>query len=52
MNIGLLLSVVLGFGVAFAFEYAPQTFQTPESIEKKLNVPLLATLEHRKNKEV
>jgi uncharacterized protein involved in exopolysaccharide biosynthesis len=52
LNMGLLLSLALGLGVAFVFEYAPQTLSTPESVEKKLNVPLLATLEHRKNKEV
>ncbi len=52
LNMGLLFSLALGLGVAFVFEYAPQTLSTPESVEKKLNVPLLATLEHRKNKEV
>jgi uncharacterized protein involved in exopolysaccharide biosynthesis len=52
LNMGLLFSLALGLGVAFVFEYAPQTLSTPESVERKLNVPLLATLEHRKNREV
>jgi capsular polysaccharide biosynthesis protein len=46
------MSLALGFGVAFIFESVSQTFLTHESVEKKLSVPLLATLEHRKNKEV
>ncbi|MGD0485628.1 MAG: GumC family protein [Syntrophorhabdales bacterium] len=52
LSVGLLMSLALGFGVAFIFESVSQTFLTPESVEKKLSVPLLATLEHRKNKEV
>jgi uncharacterized protein involved in exopolysaccharide biosynthesis len=48
LSVGLLMSLVLGFGVAFIFESVPQTFSTPESVEKKLSVPLLATLEHKK----
>ena len=51
-SMGLLLSLALGFGAALAFEYIPQTFSTPESVERKLNVPLLATIEHREIKEV
>ncbi len=48
---GLLAAIVLSLGVAFTFEYLPRTFSTPESVERKLGVPLLAALEHRKSKE-
>ncbi len=52
LSMGLLLSLALSFGAAFIFEFLPRTFSTPESVERRLNVPVLATLEHRKLKEV
>ncbi len=52
LGIGLLMSLALSFGAAFIFEFLPQTFSTPESVERRLSVPVLATLEHRKIKEV
>jgi uncharacterized protein involved in exopolysaccharide biosynthesis len=45
---GLLAAIMLSLGVGFCFEYLPQTFSTPESVERKLRIPLLAALEHRK----
>ena len=45
---GFLAAIMLSLGVAFCFEFLPQTFPTPESVERKLRVPLLAALEHRK----
>ncbi len=48
LSVGLLMSLALGLGVAFIFESVPQTFSTPESVERKLSVPLLAALEHKK----
>lgn len=44
---GLLAALVLSLGVAFLFEYVPQTFSTPESVRRRLKVPVLAALEHR-----
>ena len=33
---GLLAALVFGLGIAFAFEYVPQTFSTPESVKRRL----------------
>jgi uncharacterized protein involved in exopolysaccharide biosynthesis len=44
---GLLAAFVLAFGIAFAFEYIPQTFSAPDAAKRRLKVPLLAVIEHR-----
>jgi len=47
MQMGLLIAVCLSFGTAFVVEFVPQTFTTPETVRRRLGVPVLATLAHR-----
>jgi uncharacterized protein involved in exopolysaccharide biosynthesis len=45
--VGIILGVVLGVGIAFLFEYASQGLSTPESVERRLGLPVLATVENK-----
>jgi uncharacterized protein involved in exopolysaccharide biosynthesis len=45
--VGVILGVVLGVGIAFLSEYASQGLSTPESVERRLGLPVLATVENK-----
>jgi uncharacterized protein involved in exopolysaccharide biosynthesis len=45
---GLLLGAVLGFGSAYLSEYLSQGLSTPESAERRLGIPVLATFPYKK----
>lgn len=49
VRMGLLMALALSLGTAFAFEFVPQVFMTPDSVKRRLGVPLLATFEHRES---
>ena len=42
--LGIVLGAVSGLGFAFLSEYTSQVFSTPESAERRLGLPLLATI--------
>lgn len=46
LNIGLsiVLDALAGLGVAFANELSSQRLSTPESVERRLGLPVLATI--------
>ncbi len=48
LRMGLLMALAFSLGTAFAFEFVPQVFMTPDSVRRRLGIPVLATLEHRK----
>lgn len=45
--LGILLGAVSGLGYAFISEYASQGFSTPESVEKRLGLPVLTTISYK-----
>jgi len=44
--LGVILGAVSGLGLAFFNEYTAQGLSTPESAERRLGLPVLATLKH------
>lgn len=44
--LGLLLGSLGGIGLAFFSEFTAQGFSTPESVEKRLGLPVLVTIKH------
>jgi uncharacterized protein involved in exopolysaccharide biosynthesis len=46
--LGIILGAVSALGFAFFSEYTSQVFTTPESAEKRLGLPLLATIAQKK----
>ncbi len=44
LTLGLVLGLLGGIGFAFSSEYVDHTFKRPEDIEKRLQLPLLATI--------
>jgi uncharacterized protein involved in exopolysaccharide biosynthesis len=47
MVLGIILGVVSGLGYAFFSEYASQGLSTPESVEKRLGLPVLTTISYK-----
>jgi uncharacterized protein involved in exopolysaccharide biosynthesis len=47
LALGLFLGVFGGIGLAFFSEYTAQGLSTPESVEKRLGIPVLATIEDK-----
>jgi uncharacterized protein involved in exopolysaccharide biosynthesis len=45
--LGIVLGAVSGLGFAFFSEYTSQVFSTPESVERRLGLPVLATIAHK-----
>jgi uncharacterized protein involved in exopolysaccharide biosynthesis len=48
LGLGLLLGVVAGLGAAFVLELSSQTLSTPESVERRLGLPVLVTVPFKK----
>ena len=46
--LGIILGAVSGLGYAFISEFASQEFSTPESVERKLGLPVLTTISYHK----
>ncbi len=46
--LGIILGTVSGFGYAFFSEYLSQGLSTPESVEKRLGLPVLTTISYKK----
>ncbi len=46
--LGIILGGLSGLGLAFFNEYTTQSLSTPESVEKRLGLPVLATVSYRK----
>jgi uncharacterized protein involved in exopolysaccharide biosynthesis len=44
--LGIILGAVSGLGLAFFSEYTNQGLSTPESAERRLGLPVLATIKH------
>ena len=44
---GIVLAVFGSLGAAFFSEYAAQSFSTPEAVERRLGLPVLATVSHQ-----
>lgn len=42
--VGLVLGIILGIGLAFAFEFLDDTVKTPEEVEKVVNTPVLGVI--------
>lgn len=49
--LGLILGLFGGIGLAFFLEYLDTTIKTPEDIEEKFNIPVIATVDLFKNKD-
>lgn len=47
--VGIMLGAVSALGYAFISEYASQGLSTPESVEKRLGLPVLTTVSYRKS---
>jgi uncharacterized protein involved in exopolysaccharide biosynthesis len=45
--LGIILGAVSGLGYAFFSEYVSQGFSTPESVEKRLGLPVLTTISYK-----
>ena len=45
--IGILIGIILSLGFAFFSENRSQSFSTPESAERRLGLPVLATVLHK-----
>jgi uncharacterized protein involved in exopolysaccharide biosynthesis len=54
LNIGVavILGVLAGLAVAFARELSSQTLSTPESVERRLGIPVLATIVVKRRRQV
>jgi capsular polysaccharide biosynthesis protein len=48
LAIGLGLGLLSGLGLAFALEIASQGLSTPESVERRLGLPVLVTVPFKK----
>jgi uncharacterized protein involved in exopolysaccharide biosynthesis len=46
--LGIILGTVSGLGFAFFSEYSSQGLSTPESVEKRLDLPVLTTVSYKK----
>ena len=46
--VGILLSLTVTLGVVFAVEYMDPSFRTPSEVATELNIPVLASVPHRK----
>jgi uncharacterized protein involved in exopolysaccharide biosynthesis len=46
--LGIFLGAIAGIGYAFFSEYNSQCFTTPESIERRLDIPVLTTIPYKK----
>ena len=46
--LGIILGALSGLGLAFFKEYTAQSLSTPESVERRLGLPVLATVSYRK----
>jgi capsular polysaccharide biosynthesis protein len=46
--LGIILGAMSGLGYAFFSEYASQGLSTPESVEKRLGLPVLTTISYKK----
>lgn len=46
--LGMILGAVSGLGFAFFSEYSSQGLSTPESVEKRLGLPVLTTVSYKK----
>jgi capsular polysaccharide biosynthesis protein len=49
---GTLLAVIASLGLAFALEYLDPSFRTPREVMEELNIPVLATVSHKRPVEV
>jgi uncharacterized protein involved in exopolysaccharide biosynthesis len=49
LAIGIILGGLLGIGLAFLAEFLSQSFSTPNSVERRLGVPVLAVVPYRQN---
>ena len=47
LGVGLLLSIVLSLGLAYAAEHMPHCFTTPWSAERKLGLPVLVSIGYK-----
>ena len=47
LALGLMLGIFGGIGLAFFSEYTTQGFSTPESVERRLGLPVLGTVPYR-----
>jgi capsular polysaccharide biosynthesis protein len=45
--LALILGCVSGLGLAFFSEYAGQSLSTPEAAEKRLDIQVLGSIEHK-----
>ena len=50
LAVALVMSICLGVGLAFGFEYIDQTFKSPHDVEAFFNLPLLGSIPKRKAK--
>ena len=48
LAIGAFMGLGSGFGIAYALEFIAQRFTTPEEAERKLQLPILATIPYKK----
>lgn len=48
--LGIILGLFGGIGLAFFLEYLDTTIKTPEDVEEKFNIPVIATVDLFKNK--
>ena len=49
---GVLLAVIASIGLAFSLEYFDPSFRTPSEVMDELNIPVLATVSHKRPVEV
>jgi capsular exopolysaccharide synthesis family protein len=49
--LGIVLGLFGGIGLAFFLEYLDTTIKTPEDVEEKFNIPVIATVDLFKNKD-
>jgi polysaccharide chain length determinant protein (PEP-CTERM system associated) len=47
LALGVVLGALMGIGLAFVSEFANQSFSNPDSVEKRLGLPVLAAIPYR-----
>ena len=47
LGVGFFMALAVGFGLAYLFEYIPQGMTTPESVVKRLRLPVLITVSYK-----